>query len=78
MTLTYSVKRVCFNFPPLGAIKGGDAELLSCQKLLRNVAAEDFSQSQRPRHRGVIYAQETFNTDNRGLTTPGRQNNSIK
>lgn len=45
VALAYSVKSVAFNFPPFGAIERGDAQVLICQKMLRNIAVEDLPQS---------------------------------
>lgn len=56
----YSVKRVSLNLPPFGAIKRGDAELLICQKLLRNVAVEDFFQPGSSGNGGVVYTQKPY------------------
>lgn len=61
--LAYSVKSVPLNFPPQGAIKGGDAELFAGQELLGDVAVEDSFHPQRSRHRGIVHAQKTFGTN---------------
>ncbi len=79
LTLTYSVKSAPLDFPPLGAVKGCDAKFLICQKWLWNVAVEDLSQSQCPRHRGVVHTQKTFGVnadDGRLMTTEGQDNSA--